>query len=222
VTIAILALVHHARFATAGDYLDPSGFSFTYPEGWTVVRHSDRADVFEGVHPEVVRSIKKNHVDLKKIAVTLVRNGPKEFPENVNFVVGPHIPVDEDSLNMTSKLTKEFESQGFKIEDFQTRIQRVGAYRAIVAEYHVRLPGVAQVMRQKSVMISGGGKSYRVTYSAPTETFEQYEGTFDAILTSFKIPPTVNATFLLGLICGLLGLAAAVVGIRRWRGKKSK
>jgi hypothetical protein len=222
VMIAILAFVDHAGFALAGEYQDPSGFSFNYPDGWTIVRHGDRVNEFEGVHPEVARTIKKNNFDLKKIAVTLVRIGPKEFPENVSVTVGPYISINADSLKAMSEMPKKLESQGLKFEDVQTRIQRIGVHRAIVAEYRVRFLDVAREMKQKQIMISAGDKTYWVGFTAPIETYEQYAETFDAILASFKTPAPFIQTLLYGLIGSLVVIAAVVVGIREWFGGKAK
>jgi hypothetical protein len=72
-------------------------------------------------------------------------------------------------------------------------------------------------MKQKQVMISSGD-NYWVTFSSPTETYAQYEGTFDSVIASFRIPTPFIQTLLYWLIGGI-GLVAGVTGIRKWLGK---
>jgi hypothetical protein len=223
--IAILALMN-GGLASAGEYHDPSGFSFTYPDGWTVFRYGDKANEFEGVPPEVARWIKKNNMDLRKIAVTLVRNGDPEFSENFNVAVMPEqLPFDDKTVKSVAEMPKHMEVKGLTIEDQQTRIQKVGAHRAIVTEYRVKVAGVSQEMKQKQILIPSGGKTYWLTCSAKIETFAQYEETFDSIAGSLKLPVPAFMVVIQTLLVGIFvigGLAAAVAGIRRFRRRKSQ
>jgi hypothetical protein len=203
-------------FTFADEYRDPSGFSFTYPGEWAIVRPAEKSDVLEGVHPEVRRLIKQSNIDLRKIAVMVARIGPKEFPETVTFTVSPWIPIDGESLSILSRMPAALEAQGHKIEDVQTRMQRVGGRRAMVVEYRNVILEIPRVIKQKQVVFACGDKTLWATYSAPPETYEQYEGTFDSILATLKTPLPLIQKVIIILSGGAAILVFAVFAYRKW------
>src|SRR6516164_7941575 len=72
--------------ALGGQFSDPSGFSFTYPQGWTAVNR----EVLEKATNELAQQVKdwvtKNRVDFNQVKVAIIHEGEGDFLENVNVV----------------------------------------------------------------------------------------------------------------------------------------
>src|SRR5262249_42597506 len=85
-SLAAVLVFSGAGSAFGGDYADPSGFSFTYPEGW-IPLHRSMKDAAQALPPELKNWIAKNNVNLDRATVFLIRNGREEFLENLNVVI---------------------------------------------------------------------------------------------------------------------------------------
>jgi hypothetical protein len=80
------------------------------------------------------------------------------------------------------------------------------------------MPGVSGTLRQKQVMIPGGGKTFIVTCTASAETFDLYQPTFEGVLSNFQVPAPVTRgfdgkqgeemAFVWGVIAGVVGVLA--------------
>jgi hypothetical protein len=188
--LAGLLLATSGGAAFGGTYADPSGFSFTYPEGWTAVTRASLGDVHQALPQEVKDWVAKNNLDLNRVAVVLVRNGGGEFLENLNVVVDKQqIPVDDKTLRqLTDGLPGQYRSMGATVDDVRGRVQKVGSRDAVVVDFRSRLPGVPYPLRQRQVMIPGGGNTYIVTCTARAESFDQHLPTFEKILANFQAP----------------------------------
>lgn len=199
--------------AFAGTYTDPSGFSFTYPDGWITVTRAQVGEVNQVIPPEIRNWVNHSNIDLNRMAVVLLRNGQEEFLENINVVVdSQQIPLDDDSLQeLNEKLPQQYRAAGATIEDFQARIQKVGSREAMVVEYRARMPGMPETLRQKQVMFPGGGKTYIVTYTATADSFERYRATFDNVLLSFQTPDPLSQGFDWNRVI-MMALVGAVIG----------
>lgn len=205
------------RSAFGGDYADPSGFSFTHPEGWIPITRMAMGDVKQALPQELKDWVKRNNVDLSQIAVVLLRDGREDFLENLNVVVEQQqIPVSEDSVKkLTDQLTQRYREMGVTIEDFRGRVQKVGSRDALMFDYQSRIPGVPFALRQRQVMIPGGGKTFIITCSTKADTFNQHAPTFEAILASFQAPAPLAMGFdwsRVGRSAAAWGIAGGVIG----------
>jgi hypothetical protein len=204
--------------AFGGTYADPSGFSFTYPDGWVPVT---QAAVNQGLPPEVKNWMAKNKVDLNRVAMILIRDGRDEFLDNLNVVVeGQQIPVEDRTVKkLTGMLPQQYAAMGVQVEDFQGRVQKVGARDAVVLEYRARMPGEPDTLRQRQFMLPGGGKTYIVTCTSSVNSFEKYKPTFDGVLASFQAPAPVAGGFDWMRVV-LMGVVGGVIGGLAWLVKK--
>lgn len=222
----LAAWIHFALAASAfgGEYSDPSGFSFTYPNGWVAINRASMGDMRE-VLPEAIRDwVTSNNVDLSRVAVVLLRDAEDEFLENLNVVVDEkqQIPVKDSTVKqLTEMMPKQYESMGINITSLKVRIEKVGDRDAIVVDYRTQLPGVPSPLRQKQVMFPGGGKTYTVTCTMKDESHAEYRPVFDKMLASFKMPEpkgfAMNRTLLYAVIGGAGG---ALLGGLTWIVKK--
>lgn len=211
-----------------GDYADPSGFSFTYPENWIPVTRPAMGDVHRALPQEVQNWLAKNNVDFNRVAVVLIRHGREEFLENLNVVVEKQqIPANDKTVKqLTDVLAKEYGSMGVKVDNYQARVQKVGSHDAVVMEYQMQLPDVAFPLRQKQVVFPGGGKTYIVTCTGRVDSFDQYQPIFEKVLASFQVPAPVaggadwDPVVLAGMVVGFIGvLVAGLFGIKRLSSK---
>jgi hypothetical protein len=113
---------------------------------------------------------------------------------------------------------EQYESMGAKVDDFHGRIERVGANQAAVLEYRVTFSGQPAALRQKQVLIPGGGNTYVVTCAARADIFPEYARTFGDIVASMKVPPPDDEGFhwnrlwpgsmspaVVGAVCAVIG-----------------
>jgi PsbP len=221
---AILAFVSAAAGADGTAYVDPSGFSFSYPRGWVAVAKPNLS-LKESDLPLGIQSwIKKNNVDLSRVSVTLIRNGQGAFLENLNVVVDQQqIPTTAATVKkLLQELPKQYQSMGLTVENLRVRLEKVGKNDAITVDYEAKFPGLATPLRQMQVYFAGGGKTYIVTCSALADAFAEPFETFDTILATFKVPGPVlqpvfqqgfdwNRMVTMGLIAGLIGGLAGLV-----------
>lgn len=178
--------------ALGGDYVDASGFSFSHPDDWIPLNRDAMANVKQVVPPDLKRWLAKNNVDLNRIAVMLIRNGPDEFLENLNVLIEPQsIPATEDNARQyEAKLTKAFAAMGATMNNVRTKVHKFGLHGALVLDWQIQLPGIAPVLRQRQVVIPRDRKSYIITCTALPDTFDRHAPAFDAVLESFKMPNT--------------------------------
>jgi hypothetical protein len=221
--VAGFLLLTWGGFAGAEVYTDPSGFSFTYPDGWFVVPRSNMGQVKDALPPGVKAWMAKNNFDFSRISVVLVRVGEGDFLENLNVVVEKQqIPVNDNTIKEASN---QYAKAGAKVENFQGRVQQVASRPALVMDYQVVLPGTQRPLRQRQALIPGGGKTYMVTCTALPESFEQHRPTFETILASFQAPPPVSQGFDWNqvLVGGMVGaVVGGLVGLFQWLFKKKK
>jgi hypothetical protein len=189
------------------------------------------ANVNQALPQELRDWIAKNNVDLNRVAVMLIRNGREEFLENLNVVVEKQeMPVNANTARqLTDVLTKQYTGMGIKLENLQGRVEKVGSRDAVVVNFQSRPPAVAAPLRQRQVMIPGGGNTYIITCTARADTFDQYLPTFETILASFRAPPPVAKGFdwgrvvsggVAGGIAG--GVIGGLAGIILWFSRKAK
>lgn len=212
--------------AAGDEYSDPTGFSFTYPDGWFAVTELNK----DALPPDLNKWMEKHRLDLTRIKVYLLRQADDGSFENVNVVVErQQMPINKDSMQkLLDMLPQHFQSIGASIENMQGRFGQFGDNQAIVLEFQSKLPGVPFVNKQQQVFFAGGGKTYIVTCTAPADTFDQHVETFNAILASFKVPPPtwqmpgwLRAAVIgavVGTVVGIIAVLIALVG--KWIGRK--
>jgi hypothetical protein len=207
-----------AAAASAGDYSDPSGFSFHYPDGWILLNKQSLAEGLKSLPPEISEWVGKNKIDLGKMNVMLLRDGDAEYLENLNVVVHPQeMPMNKDSAEkLRTMLPGQYLSVGAEVSGMNFRVTKIGDRDAIVGEYDSKLPAVPVPLKQRQVYIAGGGNTYIVTCTSPRATYAKYSPTFDAITASFKVPPPKKTGFDFNqmIIAGIVGgVAAGVIAL---------
>ena len=207
------------EFAVGGTFTDPSGFSFTYPDGWVAVNRG----TLEDLNQVVQKWVSKNKIDFERVKVLVIRNGKEEFLENVNVVVlDQEIPLNQNTLGkMKDVVVQQYQRVGAKADNVQARMKKFGNRNTVVVDYNLQLPRAPFPVRQRQVTFPGGGKSYIVTCTAKTDTFDHNEPVFERILTSFQVPEPTSRKFdwtrvltmaaVGGIVGGLVAVVIAVV-----------
>lgn len=224
-----LILLAGGQLAGGDTLSDPSGFSFTYPDGWVAVNRESIGDVRQKVSEETKGWVSSN-VDFSRLTAILVRDSDDEFRDNLNVVVDPRqLPLtDQNRIQVTRAIAEEYGKMGVKLDDVQSRIQKVGERDALVLEYQIALPNVPDVLRQRQVMFPGGGKTYVVTCTSRASTFDLYRPVFDEVLASFQVPAPVKTGFdwkravWMGVVGGALGGLAGALGWFKTRQQSGK
>ena len=184
ITLAALSLLA-GRAAIAGEYHDPSGFSFTYPDGWFA---AGKFESLAKLPPELARWIANNHIDLKQVAVVIIHGGRGSFLENLNVVVvHDEMPLDDASIKeIENGLPGQYRSMGVLIENLEGHVQQVGNNKAMVVDYRSRLPGLGLPMRQRQYYVPLAGNTYVVTCTATSESFAGISPVFQQIVEGFS------------------------------------
>jgi hypothetical protein len=216
--------------AQADVYSDPTGFSFTYPEGWFPIPKSDQGQLTNVLPPELKDWLSKNNTDLSMISVMVVRAGEGEFLENVNVATQPgQVPVAVSSVGeVASSITQQFQKAGARIDNMNAVVRQVASRDVYVIDYVLTLPGSGAPVRQRQFIIPGGGKTVFVTCSSTPDAFAAYEPAFEQMLSSFQAPAVIKKSVSGGALIGGLGgfvggLIALLAGMskRFSRGAKS-
>lgn len=213
VALMSLVFVVGARSTAGGEYRDPTGFSFVYPDGWFAVAAFQEGAIRETMPPEIQAWLEKNSIDFKKVSVLLVREGHEEFLENMNVVVVP----DQLSLNdrsvkdLLNQLTQKYASMGMKLGKLEGQARKIGANQTYVVEYRIVFPFDDSPLIQRQVFIPSGGKTYVVTCTGKAETFADHAPTFESILASLKVPAPISQGFNWNRVL-MTGIFGGVVG----------
>lgn len=205
--------------AAAGEYSDPTGFSFTYPEGWVVLNQNTVANALPA---EVKSRIDNGQINLSQVAVAIIRVGPEEFLENVNVVVQPNgeMPVSNAALKeLVAAVKQQAPGVGMQMRNFHGSVSKLGSQDALVLDYDAEMAGLREVLKQRQAYVPGGGKTFIITCSGTTDSFQKHLPTFESMLASFKAPAPVATGFkwnqvLVSSIAG--GVAGAVIGLIVW------
>jgi hypothetical protein len=229
---AVLSLLIFAIPGLAGDYSDPKGYSFTYPDGWVIVTKQLWENEQKNIPAEIQSWLQKSKVDLSGLSVVLIREGHEEFLENLNVSIdNQEIPANDDSIKKLSTiLPQKYRELGVTINKVDGQLKQYGKNQALVIDFHSQLPFMPFPLRQNQVFFPGGGKTYIVTCTTRQDTFDKYSQTFDTILASFKVPAPNKKGIDWNhvLITTVIGGAVGAVGgglyalIKKLNGKKSQ
>ena len=211
--------------AFGGTFSDPSGFTLTYPDGWVALNGSILTTATQNISNELQQWAANSKLDFNKVSMVLVRDGRDEFLENINVViVKEEIPISDKTVHqLTLTLPQHYAAIGMKVSNVQGRVQQLGSNDAVVMEFQSQIPAVSNTIRQRQVMIAGGGKTYIVTCSGKADTFEEYRPVFDQVLEGFHVPARVKTGFnwaqlLQKTVIG--GVAGGLIGAFAWIAKK--
>ena len=223
----LLSMFAHSAFG--GVYADPSGFSFTYPDDWVAINRQTLGDVNQALPQAAKDWVARNNVDLNRIAVVLLRDGREGFLDNLNVVIeNQQIPINEEALKrLTDELVPRYRAMNVTVDDLRGRVQKFGSRDGLVMDYQSKMPGVPFPLRQRQVMLPGGGKTYIITCSAKTDTFDKHQATFEGVVASFQAPAPIVIGFdwnQVGKNAAVWGIAGGVIGglvaiIRKFTGK---
>ena len=229
-TALIGTMIFVAQTAQADVYTDPTGFSFTYPDGWFPISKSDQGQLANVLPPELKEWLSKNNADLSMISVMVIRAGEDDFLENVNVASQQgQVSVASSSVaEVSSTIRQQFQQAGARIDNMNAVVRQIASRDVYVIDYVLSLPGAGAPVRQRQFIIPGGGKTFFVTCSSTPEAFTTYEPVFEQMLASFQAPAVVkkgiSGSALAGGIGGLVGgLIALLAGMskRFSRGAKS-
>jgi hypothetical protein len=192
-----LLLLAGAPSAFGERYVDPSGFSFDCPDGWVVLPGGAMQEIGRAVPRDMQDLIARRNIDLRELAVLMIKVVDDEPAATLNVIVLPkQMPIwDETEVEQARTIAELLAETEFKLEGFRAFREKLGSRDVIVVEYHRETPGVPGSQRHNHILFVGGGKSYIVTCSAPVESFEEYQPTFDAVLASFEVPPPIAPGF---------------------------
>jgi hypothetical protein len=191
VIAAALSLIS-VTAAVAGEYTDPSGFSFTYPEGWFAVAKWQK---FAKIPPELTNWAANNHMDLNRAAVVVIHAVYVDLPDNLNVIVEPQeIPLDEASVKeFVDGIAQQFRSMGLPTAGLTGGVQPVGDNKAVVLDYLGPPPGQRFFAHQRQYYLPLAGKTYILTCTAKPERFAQCAAVFEEIVKSFSATGTQTA-----------------------------
>jgi hypothetical protein len=223
-TLTVLSIVICAGSTVAGEYRDPAGFSFTFPDSWTTVTSRQAEADPKLLAPEIKAWLNRNHVDLKKLSVILLHEDAGEIAATLNVEVNQRqLRVDDSNAKeLLKRLPEQYRSVGINLENIKVRQQRFASASALVVDYGMTMPGQTVPLKQRQSYFPGGGKTFIVTCTSAADEFDKYGPTFDAVLANFKVPVPAamgidwTSAVTAGAVCGaaaaLLTLIKKLIG----------
>ena len=155
----VLSLAGQAQAASKSYQDKEHGFSFDYPEVWTMTDESLLGPMSVAMHAEPVDN----------------------FAANFNVVMTPPqgvAAVTEAELVKTYKsFMDDLKILSFKKDKFLGETCIVAEFRWTLGEHKIR---------QRQYLVDRKGKGYTLTFTALQSNFGGYEGAFKTILDSFK------------------------------------
>lgn len=223
--LALTLFVAGGPFARAGEFQSEEGISFQYPEDWVAITQLNQGDLL----PEILEYLRSNQFDLKSVHVLVLRVTTDEFAENVNLIIIPGQIVASQSVldQRKANMPVELEKLGVKVSHLSGAIETIANRPALVLTSDVLMPFAEEPLRQRQVLVPGGGKTFVITCTATQASDDKYASTFDEILRSLKLPAPVASGFDglaysigIGMIIG--GLIGALVGTKLFAFLKKK
>jgi hypothetical protein len=225
--LTVALLVASGSYARAGEFKSEAGVSFQYPDDWVAVTQLNQSEL----RPEVQEYLRSNPIDFTQMHVMVLRVTTGEFAENINLVIAPtQIPVSQAVFDQhKARVPGEYEKVGMKASNLTGAMVTIADRPAMVFTCDAEMPYGGDSLRQRQVLVPGGGKTFVFTCTAPQSTFDKYSGTFDQILGSLKVPAPVDTgsdllAYRLGKILGIIigGLIGLFVGPKLFASFKKK
>ena len=221
--LALTLFVAGGPFARAGEFQSEEGISFQYPEDWVAITQLNQGDLL----PEILEYLRSNQFDLKSVHVLVLRVTTDEFAENVNLIIIPGQIVASQSVldQRKANMPVELEKLGVKVSHLSGAIETIADRPALVLTSDVLMPFAVEPLRQRQVLIPGGGKTFVLTCTATQASYDKYAATFDGILRTLKIPAPVDTRFdrlaeMIGMMTGVL--IGVFVGLKLFASLKKK
>lgn len=185
--LALIAATVIPSLATAGEFRDPSGFSFLFPDDWTAVTKAN----LKSVPAEVQERFRNGSFDLSKTSVVVVAPSVSGLAANVSVAVLPAcLPINDKSRQeLTNTIQKRLAAIGIRIEGLRSEVYRDGVREAIVFDVDSNKPASSVPIRQRQVYFTGGENTFVVTFTSTAEQFADFRPQFYMIQTSFRVPP---------------------------------
>lgn len=192
VMFAGLVLLACGATTLAGEYKDPSGFSFTYPDGWVLLTPDKIKGSKAGLSEEIKSWIDEHEEGLTSMAAILVRDSKDEYLESLGVLVNPvQVPANPETVKAFSTVLKtQYKTMGLELNNFNCSVQDIANRKSVVAEYDIHLDG-EEDDHEKRLVIPGGGKSYIFVCTGSDKSYKKYEPVFGQVLASLKVPDPV-------------------------------
>ncbi len=221
--LVVALFVAGVPFSRAGEFKSEEGVSFQYPDDWVAITQLNQGDL----SPEVQEHIRNNQFDLKSVHVWVLRVTTDEFAENMNLIIIPgQIAASQSVLDQRkANVRAELEKSGVKVTHLSGAIETIADRPALVLTSDVLMPFAEEPLRQRQVLIPGGGKTFVLTCTATQASGDKYAATFDQILRTLQVPAPVDTRFdrladMIGMLTGVL--IGVFVGLKLFASLKKK
>jgi hypothetical protein len=206
---AVAWVVTSGPFAHAGEFKSDAGVSFHYPDGWVAITQLNLSELPQ----EVQEHVRSNQIDLSQLHVLVVRVTTGEFAENINLIIAPQqVPVTQTVFDQhKARIPGEYEKVGMSASNLSGAMVAIADHPAMVFTCDAEMPFGGEPLRQRQVLIPGGGKTFVFTCTATQSSYDKYSGTFDQILGSLKVPAPVATGFDWSAVWSK-GVLGAIVG----------
>lgn len=185
--LLVLAMISVVPIGQCGIHNDSAGFSITLPEAWVAISNPGRRFEPSTSPPELREYLRDNEANIGKINAIFTPAGFMDNRPAISVAVQQgELPINEQGLAAAIAALKR---QGQSVDGLSGRCQRIGANNAIIIDYTIHQSIVPFPIRQRTVWIAGGGKSFSITCAASVDTFSDFAGTFDRAIESFKVTP---------------------------------
>jgi hypothetical protein len=225
VLIVLADILLKSLSASAAEYVSPKGYSLHYPDGWTVSSESQKKDNQKSTD-------EKHKTESQPIDVTIRNPRAKEFSEYFSVTVNDQsVSIDAQTVaKYAASLKTEYKQFGIEIKAVQSELIEMNDVNAISVKYEYLYPNTNLFLHQWQVVLSQGGKTYTITFSALKSEFQKAQPVFQNILDSVKFPvekkglldnidPEYRDIIIYALIFG--GIGGAVGGligaIKSWK-----
>lgn len=189
--------------ATAARYNSADGYSFDYPDSWTVV--ADRKPIDSRTHYSC------------KLAESKVFGS--NFAANMNIVIATRegvLPVLPDNLQRVERITRgSLQRDGMTISSFQSEIVKVAGFDAFSCKWAGRVTGMETPLSQWQLTLRTNDGSFCITFTSAQDDYPANAEIFKQIVASLTISPSGGMPgWLVGALAG--GGVGAMAGLVLW------
>jgi hypothetical protein len=215
IAILVWSLFGFAHFSDAASYSDPSGFSFTCPEGWSVVADPGNQTDSSAVPAAAREWIQKNGASLSSAKAVVLKDGANGFTPNLNVIVQQQeMPMRQSSVDkLLNILPGQYSSRGITIEQMEGKLTQYAGRDAGFIQYISHFRQIPWPLRQRQVFFVGGGNTYILTFTSRADEFTANEPALDSILNSFNAPAAMAQGFNWGKVWSSAGSGAVIGGV---------
>ena len=213
--------VANATYVSAGNYSDPTGYSVTYPDGWTAIPGAGSKIKTTDLPPETQKWLQNNKsFDMSKVSLVIMHKIEEDYTSNVAVTMyeADELPVSDSAAQSVLKGAKTAaSSQGISMTESKASVRTFGANKGIYTEYTMLIPSLGYKTRHHQFSLPGGGKTYIFVCSAKESKFDEESGAFQSMLASISVPAPIkavnNSAYESGRTFGRLLVPAIVVAV---------